>query len=244
MRIVRITSSPSLSRAHGTQRATLRPLATVALIAIASLARAQTTQSAPEVSIDKVLADLDARAAKVVDLRAKFEQQKITPLLKKPLVSSGTVRAKGSVMLWHTDRPEPTVMRIDGRQLQLLYSNQKVLEVYPIEGRMGAMASNPVPRIDTLREHFHVEATSSTPDTLILRLTPRDQKLKRHVEEVVVEIDLQQALARSFTLTDPDGERTIIRFSDYQVNGGIADELLKLDPPEGTKIVRPLEPGS
>ncbi len=212
----------------------------ILLLGLCATALAQTTAPAdPE--LENTLAALDAKAATITDLSAKFEQQKVTPLLKKPLTSSGVVRAKGAVMLWETARPEPTVMRIDDKSLQLLYVGANVLEVYPIDSRLGAMASNPVPRLATLGEQFTIEKQSQSAETLTLRLLPRDEKLRQYVIEVVVEIDPQQGVARKFTMTDPDGEQTVIRFSDYALNPGLTDAQLTISVPAGTKTVHPLD---
>ena len=50
---------------------------------------------------------IDAQGAKITDLKADFAQEKFTPLLKKPLISSGTISIKGSAALWKTVRAEP-----------------------------------------------------------------------------------------------------------------------------------------
>jgi outer membrane lipoprotein-sorting protein len=44
-----------------------------------------------------------------------------------------------------------------------------------------------------------------------------------------------------FEMIDPDGEQTVIRFSNVHVDVGLSDDALKLNPAPGTKVVRPLE---
>src|SRR4051794_3819975 len=48
------------------------------------------------------MVQIDQRVASIKDMVADFEQQKITPLLKKPLISKGTVRVLPTSMLWET----------------------------------------------------------------------------------------------------------------------------------------------
>ena len=55
----------------------------------------------------------ETKVAVIVNLSVDFEQQKFAPLLKKPLVSCGTVFAKAAAVLWNTRTPEPTLMRGD-----------------------------------------------------------------------------------------------------------------------------------
>jgi outer membrane lipoprotein-sorting protein len=205
------------------------------VILFASVAGAQSTQRT-----DALLEAIDRKAADITDLTAAFEQEKHSPLLKKPLVSKGSVRARGSAMHWTTDSPRRTVMRVDAKSLQILYVDDKVLEVYPVEGKLAQLAASPLPRLSLLREQFTIEKIDEADDSLTLTLTPRDEKLKAHVDVVVVTIDRASAVIRSFNLTDPDGERTVIRFFDHKTNAGLDDASLELKPPEGTKIVHPL----
>ncbi len=205
------------------------------ILLIAAVARAQSTQPA-----DPRLAAIDRKPDEITDLTASFEQEKHSPLLKKPLVSKGTVRAKGAAMLWTTDSPRKTVMRVDPKSLQILYMDDKVLEVYPVDGKLAQLAASPLPRLSLLREQFTIEKIDDQNDVLTLTLKPGDEKLKEHVDQVVVAIDKTSAVIRAFELTDPDGERTVIRFSDHRINTGLDDASLELKPPAGTKVVRPL----
>lgn len=205
------------------------------ILLIAAVTRAQPTQP-----VDSRLDAIDRKAGDIIDLTASFEQEKHSPLLKKPLVSKGTVRAKGSAMLWTTDSPRKTVMRVDPKSLQILYVDDKVLEVYPVDGKLAQLAASPLPRLSLLREQFTIEKINDQNDVLTLTLKPGDEKLKEHVDQVVVTIDVASAVIRAFELTDPDGERTVIRFSDHRINTGLDDASLELTPPAGTKVVRPL----
>jgi hypothetical protein len=145
-------------------------------------------------------------------------------------------------MLWDTVAPEPTRLRIDGRSLQLLYVREKVLEIYPLGGKLAALAASPLPRLATLREKFDL---APDPDGdaggLSLVLTPRDAELRQYVGRVRVTLDENTGVVRRFELTDPDGERTEIAFDAPTLNAGAATNLAV---PDGTKTVRPLGPVS
>ena len=110
----------------------------------------------PPTSLDARLEAVDAKAARLRHLTAHFEQAKASPLLRAPLVSTGTLRATPAVMLWLTEAPSPTRMRIDGQSLALFYVDEKVLEIYPIDAKLAALAANPLPRLKPLREQFEI----------------------------------------------------------------------------------------
>ena len=190
----------------------------------------------------KRLEAADAKGAAIKDLTAAFEQKKFSPLLKKPLVSRGTIRAAGEAMLWLTESPEPTRLRIDGRSIQLLYVNQKSLEVYPLKGKLASMATSPLPRLATLREKFDLAADpAAKPGTLSVLLTPKDAELKPFIERVRVTLNEAVGVVETFELTDPDGERTEITFSDPKPNTGLTAKDLDLAVPPGTKTTHPLD---
>ena len=191
---------------------------------------------------------VDAKAASISDLSADFEQKKFTPLLKKPMISSGTVLAKGAAMLWTTRAPEPTVMRVDERELSIYYQNQKTVEIYPISGQMAQMAASPVPRLAALLEHFSFAPAGEDEfgekvdaGRLALRMVPTDPAIREHVDKVTVLIDTERGFILAFTLIDADAERTEIRFSNVRINTKLDEAQLKLRLPAGVKTVHPLE---
>jgi outer membrane lipoprotein-sorting protein len=222
----------------------------VAPALLAGTLRASTGDSA----LDAKLADIDRRAADVRDFSARFEQKKFTALLKKPLVSSGQVRMKGPVVRWDTEVPEPAVLHSDGREIRMFYPRQRVLEVYPIDRRITDLAASPLPRLASLREHFAMaqvdardafgsEAESEKQQNrhIALRLTPTDEYLKEHVDRVLVLLDVEGAYVLQVEVDDADGDRTLIRFSDVKLNGGVKQADVDLAVPAGTKVSRPLD---
>lgn len=197
----------------------------------------------------KLLVEIDARGAQVHDLKADFTQQKFTPLLKKPLTSTGTILIKGSASLWTTVQPEPTVMRIDDKQLRLLYPRQKVLEVYPTDEKMASLAASPFPRLDVLKKHFSferlpvkdVDPGAKESETLALRLHPLEPELRKHIDEVQVLLQVSTGFVLRATTIDSDGDRVVLSFSNIRINGGVPDRELELVVPPGVKVTHPLE---
>lgn len=191
---------------------------------------------------------VDAKAGKIVDLTADFEQQKFTPLLKKPMISSGTVQAKGTAMLWDTRTPEPTIMRVDETEVSLFYPKQKTVEIYPLAGQLSSLAASPLPRLTVLIPHFSFTPGAAKDfgqeeraDRLVIHLTPTEATLREHVDSVTVLIDAERGFILAFQLVDSDGEKTVIRFSNVKTNTNLEDAGLKLKLPAEIKTVRPLE---
>src|SRR5438105_2755118 len=77
-------------------------------------------------AFDQALRAINAKGLAIKDLTADFVQEKHSPLVRKPLVSRGTVTAKGDTSLWVTTAPEPTQMTCDPRLLRLFYPDRNV----------------------------------------------------------------------------------------------------------------------
>lgn len=188
------------------------------------------------------------QAGVVETYQAAFTQEKFTPLLVKPIVSQGTVRIVGRRSRWDTVEPYPTTMLITGGGvLQMYYPQQKTLEIYELGDRLDAMAASPVPDLGQLRQSFRIDAVSQVageddaPPLLRVELIPRNDDLEKAIESVTVLLDPARALLTQLEVTDVDGETTLLRFTDVQINPPLDAAALDLQVPEGTTIVRPLE---
>jgi outer membrane lipoprotein-sorting protein len=203
---------------------------------------------AKDPTFDKQLEEINARGAKIKDFTSDFRQEKFTALLKKPLVSSGMVRVSGPVIRWDTKEPEAQVLYSDGREVRMYYPAQKLLEIYTIDQRLGDLASSPLPRLQTLREHFTIERSDGKRfhppkdrQVIPLKLVPREEALRQHVDEVDVLLDVTAAHILELEIVDADGDRTHMTFGSVRLDTGVKPDDLKLTVPEGTTVSRPLD---
>lgn len=250
---------PALHAKRASRRAMPALRVPLALLLLAgSIAAAAPAQSQPASapSIDPALLakmnEIDARASRIATLSADFEQKKFTALLRKPLVSSGAVKVKGSIMRWETQRPEQSVMLVTDKEFQIYYPAQKMVEVYSLDQQLGQLAASPLPRLAVLRDRFafaqipvaQIGPRKEEGKFLALKLTPIGDELRQHVQEVRVLLDVAAGYIVQAEFADADGDRTVISFDRVQVNAEVGDLELKFPP--GTKVVRPLEglPGS
>ncbi|MFN0132586.1 MAG: LolA family protein [Phycisphaerales bacterium] len=194
------------------------------------------------------LEDIDRRAQDHADLRAEFEQRKHTPLLRRPIVSSGTVKARKGVALWETTKPRPTTMRIDEREIAIYDPAEKAMEVFPADEGVRKLAATPQPSLGSVLEQFdvvEVPAADLDPaakgELVALSMTPRDEALRRRVARVRVLLDVARALCLRMEITDAEGDRTEIAFKKIEVGVGLTDESLALVVSRGTAISRPLD---
>ncbi|MBX3359045.1 MAG: outer membrane lipoprotein carrier protein LolA [Phycisphaeraceae bacterium] len=190
---------------------------------------------------------VDAAMSTVQDLRADFEQRRHSPLLKKPLVSQGVVRAKGELVRWDTASPRKSSLLVSSESIQMYYPDDGLLEIYPVGEGFRDLAGGPLPRLAVLRERFEIEpleprimGEDGDGKSLALRLTPRSEALRRHVSFVRVLIDESAPAAKRVVMTDPEGEETEIVFSHVRLNTGMKPDDLELKVPQTTRVSRPM----
>lgn len=184
------------------------------------------------------LAAADQRLAAVHDLRARFHQEKHIALLKRPLVSSGSVLMHDGRVLWRTETPLPTAMLVDAGEIRMYDPDAGRLEVYRVEQRFSDMAASPVPRLDSLAEHFELHEIDD-PDALVLRLVPRTDLLRDQLEQATLWLHPDDGYVDAIEILDQDGDRTRITFTEVEVNQGLDAAELELDLPPDTEIVTP-----
>ncbi len=204
----------------------------------------------PNKEFTERLAALDARMAQFTDLRADFEQTKQTAMLKKPLVSRGTLVCKGEAVLWRTVSPRKSDMLVKDAKVTVYYPQDKLAEEYPMGSRFRDAAGGPLPRLSKLKENFDFAAidakelgpqASTEGRRIAVKLTPKTDDLKKHVASVKVLIDERVPCAERIIITDPEGEQTQIRFTAVRINTGVKDSELDLNMPEDTKVSTPTQ---
>ncbi len=204
---------------------------------------AATTAPATRPVDPQLLAEMrqvDAAAGRASAVTAGFRQEKFTPLMRRPLVSTGRVVARGPVALWTTAAPRPSTMRVTASEIRIYYPGQAVVEVYPVQGQLGALAASPLPRLDVLQRFFTFDRLPA-PDagTLAVRLTPSDADLQQHVREVRVLLDRATGAIRRTETTDADGNRTVLTFDHADLHAAATDADLALVVPPGTRQTHP-----
>jgi len=221
------------------------------ILIIATVAKAQSSAptSQPSEFAQELLA-IDARAGQINALTADFVQEKRSPLLRKPLISRGSVKARGGLALWETIEPEPTKMSIDPQLLRMYYPKQKTIEEYPMQQQLGMMAASPLPRLQAIQTTFTmkpddgealVDASARTANARAIRMDPNDPEVRKYVDHVRVLLDVDRGVVLAFEMVDPDGEQTVVRFSNIRTDVSLTDDSLRLEVPSGVKVVRPLE---
>ena len=195
----------------------------------------------------------------VTSIEARFQKHRFTPLLRKPLVSEGRVRAVEGAVRWDTLKPSRTVALIESGRIQLYDQGQKRLEIYPHTRGLEASGFSLLPRLDPLREQFDfheadahdllrlvgdqqtsAERTGDTSERYLgLRLVPKVERLREHMRSLTILLDTESGCVRALRMDQAEGEKTVYLFQNVRLNPELSKHDLDLEVPKGTTVVHP-----
>src|SRR5881392_1627352 len=209
--------------------------AILAIVTLASIAR-----SAP--ISDSELKNLLAAIRQNRSTQADFQEQRVIRLMKKPILSSGTVwfqppnkfrrEVKGN---------SPSVTVSDGRQLWIYYPNFKSAERYPL-GKGSPLDStvaaiNSALNLENIENMFQING-AKTEKGYELALTPRTPSMKRAFQKLDLKINDNLRVERTDMLL-PNGDRIVTTYSN-QTRAPVPASIFEFKPPPGTEITTPL----
>ncbi len=174
--------------------------------------------------------------------QADFQEERVIRLMKKPVVSSGTVwfqppnkfrrEVKGN---------SPSVTVSDGRELWIYYPNFKSAERYPL-GKGSPLdatvaAINSALNLENIETSFKISATK-TENGHELALLPRSAAMKRVFQKLDLRINSDFRVERTDMLL-PNGDRIVTTYSN-QARAPIPSSTFEFKPPPGTEVTTPL----
>ena len=196
------------------------------------------------------LLDFDRKARAHPDLSAKFVQSKYTTILKRPLVSRGTLLARKDCLLWRTEEPYKSSVLINDQSVTVHFPEERRAEVYPLRDADAETLTRLLFRMSAALERFKVTVApsgarkrmaSSTGDRdLIIRMFPSPNTKKSDLRHIDLWLDDRQGLIHRIAITDIDDERTEIELIDVRVGVGLSDADFVQDFDKATRIEYPL----
>lgn len=148
-------------------------------------------------------------------LRGEFEQSKQVSGFKKPLLSQGDfVVARGRGVLWRTQRPFASELKLTRDQIRITQGGDTTLRLdaarepamRAINGVMFALLEGDVA---ALSEHFELQG-STQGRTWSLVLTPRVAALQALLQRIELDGD---SYVRRITILEASGDRSVINLS-------------------------------
>jgi len=205
--------------------------------------------AAPAASGSELEALLDRWQKSVAELRSftcRFRQEKRVSFMRRPLVSSGTLKYLDRKLLWATETPSASLLSFDGKEARIYHPEFQTLEIYALGAAGGSAAGfgkGGIPGFTgdfaALRQQYAIEALPVEAESKDhrLRMTPKDDALKKEV--VAIEFLLDDALTmKEWKLARTNGDELKFTVTDFVVNAKVDPKELVFDVPAGTKVVR------
>ena len=209
------------------------------LLFVASVVRAQPLS---EAEVKKLLARIHQMRVKSPNVRADFEEEKVTHFLNKPLVSTGKVwfqapnkfrrEMKGSAQ---------TVAVSNGHDFWIYFPNSKSTQHFtlgknsPVDAAIAAMST--ALNLENVENMFQVSG-SKAGDGYELQLLPRTPSVKRLFQRFDLRISNDLFVQRTEMLKQ-NGDRIVTTYSN-QSRATIPPSTFEFAPPSGTTTTTPL----
>ena len=174
--------------------------------------------------------------------QADFQEQRVIRLMKKPILSSGTVWFQPSNKFRREVKGNsPSVTVSDGRQLWIYYPNFKSAERYPL-GKGSPLDStvtaiNSALNLENIENTFQINATKNDKG-YELALLPRTASMKRVFQKLDLHIDDNLRVERTDMLL-LNGDRIVTTYSN-QTRAAVPSSSFDFKPPSGTEVTTPL----
>src|SRR5947199_6393512 len=209
--------------------------AVLAFTALTSIAR---TAPLSEADLKNLLAGIRANRS----TQAKFQEERVIRLMKKPIVSSGRIwfqppnkfrrEVKGN---------SPSITVSYGRQLLIYYPNFKSAERYPL-GKGSPLDStvaaiNSALNLENIENMFQINA-AKTDKGYELVLTPRTPSMRRAFQKLDLRVNDNLRVERTDMLL-ANGDRIVTTYSN-QMRAPIPAYTFEFKPPPGTEVSTPL----
>jgi outer membrane lipoprotein-sorting protein len=209
--------------------------AILAVVALMSIARAAPLSEGE-------LKNLMAAIRQNRTTQADFHEERLIRLMKKPVVSSGTVSFQPpNKFRREVKGNSPSMTVSDGRELWIYYPNFKSAERYPL-GKGSPLdatvaAINSALNLENIESSFNISATKGE-NGYELQLLPRVAAMKRVFQKLDLRINSEFRVERTDMLL-PNGDRIVTTYSN-QTRAQIPSSTFEFKPPPGTEVTTPL----
>lgn len=164
----------------------------------------------------------------IVSVRADFEQLKVSDAFIEPLRSNGwMVFGKPGFLRWQYIYPDTNGIMLHNDQVFLIkLSPDKSEQISPADSSAGMLVNHIMEWVNfdvaTLQRQYDISLINLQPVTVRLRVL--DAQISQFLKSIIIEFDPANTAASQVTLLEPDGDQTVITFTNVLVNRQAADQ--------------------
>lgn len=214
------------------------------LLAVLLLAAASASgqESPADAAAKAALRKLAERFKEARTLSARVTQSRRSDLLDKPMVSSGTMayRRDPARLVFRLTEPRKAEIHMDRTSYQVYRPDEKRLERTDFENDevTGKILMVFEPKPDDLGRTFAIRGGESKDGVIEVRLEPSDEKVRKRLRRVSLSIAEADGALKRLSYFDAEGDEVTLDLSDVAINPDLAEDVFKLQVPDGTRVLR------
>jgi outer membrane lipoprotein carrier protein len=184
---------------------------------------------------DEVIQRLREVRERTKDFTADLIQEKTLAVLKQKLVSKGRIRYKYPDKVYvEIFSPESTQMGFDGKTLLLYYKEDRVAErysaqSYPMIEKYLLFLQDPFQ--ERLAQWKIAEDQESF---LVIEIVPKGEEFP--FDRARLRVSKKDWVITAMEWVERNGDTTLLRYSNIQLNTGLTDSAFELRLPKDTKV--------
>ena len=197
---------------------------------------------------EQLLKQLDQEAKGFRGLRANLERTKVTVVVNDKSTESGRVLIRrDDKMLIELTQPDPRTVLRTGDDLYIYNPKLKRVEQYDIgkhraEAEQFLMLGFGTSGNDLKKNYLGLvwgEEILDKRNTLILELTPKNDKVRNQISKIHLWIDTATWLPIQQKFFEVGGDYFVLHFTDIVRNPRLSDSQFKPNWPKGTTKIKP-----
>ena len=218
-----------------------------ASMVLPAAAESSATDHTADTSVEAARLTLQQLAGKHGDLRtfrAEYEQSRLTPLMKKPLVSTGTLffRKKPGCLVFRSNGRKATVISIDEKRYQVYRPTRNKLEQFSVEKKewTRAIFDTFAHRLDELEKHFDILGQEKAgTDSVRVNLKPKangHEKTKKLLS-LHLTVRVTDRVLTGVAYETSRRDRVTIRLDRVAIDAKIDAAKFEVEPKPGTQVI-------
>lgn len=170
------------------------------------------------------------------DLKGKFHQRVELAMGQIQEASGSFYLRRPGMMRWEYERPERRLLVTNGSTLWAYTPLDRQVIIQELREAVTSIPFDFLMGAGKLTAQFHVREVRVTQDRYRLTLIPRaPDPVLRQLE---MEVEAGTLHIAHLILFDHYENRTVMRFSELQVNTGLFPQLFSFTPPPGVEVLR------
>jgi len=189
----------------------------------------------------KVMQSLSDRHSKASLLSASYRQERSTILLRKPLVSRGTlaVRQAPACLVFRSDGQGAAIIRLTKDLYEVHRPALRTLERTRLttSALSRALFQSFRPDPAEMEKSFCIQRVTRDKSELRVEYAPRDKLALRYLRSFSITFDQKTSGLRRIGYTDPQGDSVMLFLSNLQLDPKLDKATFELVTQPGTRIL-------